>query len=109
MISPRLRALALVLLILSFAMFTGIATTVSALERPERIDACCDRGESGPEPLSGPCADANCLCFSCLTLDLAAPLALACPLRIADSAFCPPLAFCPDGFSAVIDYPPEIA
>ena len=109
MISPRLRAIALVLLILSLAMFSGIAITVSALERPERVDACCDRGESEPEPMSGPCSESDCLCFSCLTLDLVAPLTYACPLQVTASCFGPPPAFCPDGFSAVIDYPPETA
>lgn len=90
-------------------MFTGIATTVPALEHPESVDACCDRGESTPEPMSGPCADAECLCFSCLTVDLAASLPLACPLQGADSAFCSPQAYCPEGFTSAIDYPPETA
>jgi hypothetical protein len=109
MISPRLRVIAFVLLILSLAMFTGIATTVSALERPESVDACCDRGETEQEPMSGPCADANCLCFSCLTLDRVAPLSCVWPLQVTASGFALPPAFCPDGFSAVIDYPPETA
>lgn len=110
MIPPLHHAIALVLLILAFAMLTGIATTVSALERPERVDACCDRGEAEPEPASGPCSAADCLCFSCLTLNLTAPLSLACPLQQeTSSAFCPSRTFCPDGFSAVIDYPPETA
>jgi len=109
MISLRLRATALVLLILSFAMFTGIATTVSALERPERVDACCDRGETKPEPMSSPCSESDCLCFSCLTLDRVATLTYVCPLKVTPSGFCPPRALCPDGFSTVIDYPPETA
>lgn len=109
MTSPPHRAIALVLLILSFAMFSGIATTVSALERPERVDACCDRGEAEPEPMSGPCSEPDCLCFSCLTLDRVASLTYVCPLQVTASGFCPPRGFCPDGFSSVIDYPPETA
>jgi hypothetical protein len=109
MISPRLRTIALVLIVLSLAMFTGIGTTVSALERPERVDACCDRGEAESDPVSGPCSEPDCLCFSCLTLDRVAPLTYLCPLQVTTSGFGPPPAFCPDGFSSVIDYPPEIA
>lgn len=109
MISPLHRAIALVLLILSFAMLTGVATTVSGLERPERVDACCDRGEAEPEPASGPCSAADCLCFSCLTLDRTSPPSFACPLQVTLSAFFPPQAFGSDGFGAVIDYPPETA
>jgi hypothetical protein len=107
MISSRLRILALLLLIFSFAMFTGVVTTVSALERPEVIDTCCDRGESESEPMTGPCLDANCLCFSCLTLDVNAPLFYSCPQQVIATTFCPPWTFSPDGFSAAIDYPPE--
>jgi hypothetical protein len=109
MISPRLRIMALVLLIFSFAMFTGVVTTVSALERPEVIDTCCDRGESESEPMNGLCLDANCLCISCLTLDVTAPLFYSCPQQVTATAFCPPWTFSPDGFSAIIDYPPETA
>jgi hypothetical protein len=109
MISPRLRALALVLLIFSFAMFTGIVTTVSALEHTVEVDACCDRGETESEPLSGPCPDANCLCFSCLALGVTASLVYSCPLQVTISAFYPPQAFSPDGFTTAIDYPPETA
>jgi hypothetical protein len=109
MSSPLLRTITLVVLILSFAMLTGLATTVSALAHPQKVDACCDRGESEPEPSSGPCSESDCLCFSCLTLDRVAPFTYICPLKIIASGFCPPRAFCPDGFSAVIDYPPETA
>ena len=109
MIPPLIRAIALVLILLSFTMLTGVATTLSALERPERVDACCDRGEAEPEPASGPCSATDCLCFSCLTLDRVASLPFACLLRVTVSVFFPPRSFCPDGFSAVIDYPPETA
>lgn len=101
--------MAIVLLILSFAMFTGIATTVSALDRPELVDTCCDRGEPAQEPMEGPCSDANCFCFSCLTLELATPLPFVCLPQFTDSERCPSQPFCPDGFTAGIDYPPEIA
>jgi hypothetical protein len=109
MCSSNLRPLAIVLLILSLAMFSGIATTVSALDRPELVDTCCDRGEPAQEPLDGPCTDADCLCFSCLTLDLATPLHLACSQQFTHSVLCPSQAFCTDGYTAGIDYPPEIA
>lgn len=109
MISSILRPLAIVLLLLSFAMFTGIATTVSALDRPELVDTCCDRGEPAQEPTEGPCPDSNCICFSCLTLDLATPLPNVCLVQFTDSERCPSPAFCPDGFTAAIDYPPETA
>jgi hypothetical protein len=109
MISPHLRILALVLLILSFAMFTGVVTTVSALEHPEVIDTCCDRGESESDPMNGFCLDANCLCFSCLNLEVTAPLFYSCPQQVTAAVFCPSWAFNPDGFSVVIDYPPETA
>jgi hypothetical protein len=109
MISPCLRAVAFALLILSFATFSGVGATVSALEHPEKVDACCDRGESGPEPMSDPCSESDCLCFSCLTLDRVVPLTYACPLKVTASGFSSPRAFCPDGFNAVIDYPPETA
>lgn len=107
MISPSARAISTVLFILCLAMFTGIATTVSALERPEVVDACCDRGEHEREPLEGPCSDANCLCFSCLTIDLATPLPFSRTLSTATSGHRPSPAFCPDGFADGIDYPPE--
>ena len=107
--STRLRVIALVLFILSLAVFTGIATTVSALDRPERVDACCARGETEQEPMSGPCSEPDCLCFSCLTLDRVAPPTYVYSLQVTASGFCPPRGFCPDGFNAVIDYPPETA
>lgn len=109
MISLRLRASALVLLIFCFAAFTGIATTVSALDRPEAIDACCDRGEHEREPLENPCTDANCLCFSCLILDLATPLPFDRALMTVESDLCLSQAFHADGFAVAIDYPPETA
>lgn len=109
MIGPLLRTITLVVLILSFAMLSGIATTVSALAHPQKVDACCDRGEAEPEPMSGPCSEAGCPCFSCLTLDQPTVLPYICPLQVTLSLFVPPRAFCPDGFSAVIDYPPETA
>jgi hypothetical protein len=90
-------------------MFTGIGTTVSALAHPERVDACCDRGTPEPEPMSSPCSETDCLCFSCLALDRVVPLTYISPLQVTVSNFSPPLTFCPDGFSTVIDYPPETA
>jgi len=109
MILPCHRAITLVLIIFCLAMFTGIATTVSALERPEAVDACCDRGEHEREPLEGPCTDASCLCFSCLTLGLDTLLPLDRPLLSATSGYRQAPAFGPDGFTAGIDYPPETA
>jgi hypothetical protein len=98
-----------VLLILCCATFSGIATTVSALEHPERVDACCEREKSAPEPTSDPCEDADCFCFACLVLDVTTSCAASCPLQFTASVFSPSLSFCPDGYGGAIDYPPETA
>jgi len=109
MTPPRLRQIALVLLLLSFSMFSGLATTITALVHPQEVDACCDRNETPSEPMSGPCSEGDCLCFSCLAIDRVEVPVYLHPLKVTSTGFYLPQAICPDGFSALIDYPPEIA
>lgn len=109
MISPCLRIAALVLCLFCFAIFAGVASTVVAQERPAAERCCNHDGPDESGPMQSPCTDANCLCFSCQALDVTSPLPTGRPLLVTASVLSIARALCPEGFTSVIDYPPETA
>ncbi|MBE0597445.1 MAG: hypothetical protein IH614_09260 [Desulfuromonadales bacterium] len=104
--SSTFRATAFLLLLFVSLSLSGFALAATTVAHPEVADACCG-GQEQQESQPAPCATFDCPCFSCLTLELAEPLALLAPadspVTVSATPYPPPRG----EYLRAIDYPPE--
>ncbi|WP_221251027.1 hypothetical protein [Desulfuromonas versatilis] len=99
--------MALLILLCTFTVLTGLATTASALLSEPVVDACCDRAGEEESSQPAPCSAADCSCFGCLPFDQPPALQISSSFDEVPSFSAAPRFLAGAEFSPAIEYPPE--